>query len=124
MALQSSDDRGTAGIQAVTIRQPLKRHARTIDQSRVWLVKYHEDGAEYFGRHRSMLDRGERGHRIKQIEWRVAGARRRGFVPRSRVWKGAFRYTIDLTWLASPCRAGDIRSRPISREAGARQRQP
>src|SRR6266852_3159168 len=55
--------------------------------------------------------------------WRV-GARRRGFLPRSRVWKGAFRYTIDLTCLASPCRAGDSRSRPPAAKRGRGTRQP
>jgi hypothetical protein len=33
-----------------------RAHDRTIQSL---LVSYHEDGAEYFGRHRSLLDRGE-----------------------------------------------------------------
>src|ERR1700674_3656102 len=41
---------------------------------------------------------------------------RRGFL--SHVWKGEFRFTTDFTCMASPCRAGDIRSRSQAGGAG------
>src|SRR6516165_928201 len=75
------------------------------------------------GRHRSMHDRGERGTVPNKLHGESRAWVHDSAAPsRSRVWKRAFRYTIDLTCLPSLCRAGDIRSRPpaAKRERGTR----
>ena len=57
--------------------------------------------------------------------FRAAVARRPMLIPRiPRQDGGAFRSSLNLTCSASPCRAGDIRSRPQAAKRGRGTRQP
>lgn len=107
----------------MTIHQSLG-HARTIEQSRVcWsaitkivpntLAAIEACSTEEKGTVSNKLN-GE------PLARRCATARLRPAA--SRGWKGAFRYTIDLICLPSPCRAGDIRSRPPAAKRGRAMR--
>ena len=75
-----------------------------------------------FGRHRSMRDRGERGTVPNKLRWRVArvGARQRGSLPRSRVWKGSVPLHNRPYLLAKPLPGRRHPVKAASREAGAR----
>ena len=103
-----------------------RAHDRTIQSL---LVSYHEDGAEYFGRHRSLLDRGE-GHRIKQIEWRAANAPARCSTarlrpPRVPCLEGSVPLHNRPYLLAKPLPGRRHPVKAAGREAGARDaRQP
>ena len=76
-----------------------------------------------FGRHRSMRDRGERGHRTKQIAWRVArvGAQQRGPLPTPSPGpvSGRERSATQSTLPACQASAGPATSRSRPRSGGA-----
>ena len=80
----------------------------------------------FSGLDRSMRDRGERGTVPNKLhgESRAWVHDSAAPSPGPRVWKGAFRSTIDLTCLPSLCRAGDIRSRPPAAKRGRGTRPP